>query len=239
VSQSLAKAFWPRQDPLGQLLDLPAGAAQVVGVARDIEPMRIGGSDNPPVYRLRHVDAHRNAMSVRFDAGASTGAPAIRSALHQLDPNLEVVPFFLKSWIDRVTADLWNLVALMLVLGMVGTVLATAGIYGAVSFAVSQRTRDLGVRVALGATRWDIIREVVVSGGKPVLQGLIVGLWMSVAAAAGLRETVNGPLMRIDAGEPLLYCGAALLLGAAAVLAMLGPARRGANSDPLDALRCE
>jgi hypothetical protein len=65
---------------------------------------------------------------------------------------------------------------------------ATAGIYGAVSFAVNQRTRDLGVRVALGATRIDIIREVVVSGGKPVLQGLIVGLWMSVAAAAGLHN---------------------------------------------------
>ncbi len=106
VSQSLAKAFWPRQDPIGKMLALPSGAAPVVGVARDIEPMRIGGSDNPPVYRLRHVDAHRNAMSVRFDAGASTGAPAIRSALHQLDPNLEVVPFFLKSWIDRVTVEL-------------------------------------------------------------------------------------------------------------------------------------
>jgi ABC-type antimicrobial peptide transport system permease subunit len=68
---------------------------------------------------------------------------------------------------------------------------------------------------------------------------LIVGLWMSVAAAAGLRDSVNGPLMRIDAREPLLYCGAAVVLAVAAVLAMLGPARRGANADPLDALRCE
>ena len=91
----------------------------------------------------------------------------------------------------------------------------------------------------LGATRLHIIRQVLVAGGKPVLHGLIVGLWMSVATAAGLRETVNGPFIRIDASEPLLYAGAALLLGAAAVLAMLGPARRGANSDPLDALRCE
>jgi putative ABC transport system permease protein len=239
ISQSLAKAFWPRQDPIGKMLALPTGAAPVVGVASDIEPMRIGGSENPPVYHVRHVDAHRNVMSVRFDAGAAMGAPAIRVALHQLDPNLVVAPFFLQRWIDRITADLWNVVALMVVLGVVGTVLATTGIYGAVSFAVSQKTKDLGVRVALGATRWDIIREVIVSGGKPVLQGLIAGLWMSVAAAAGLRESVNGPLMRIDASEPLLYCGAALMLGAAAVLAMLGPARRGASSDPLDALRCE
>ncbi|MGH9721276.1 MAG: FtsX-like permease family protein, partial [Bryobacteraceae bacterium] len=143
------------------------------------------------------------------------------------------------SWIDRVTADLWNVVALMVVLGTAGTALATTGVYGSVSFAVTQKTRDLGVRVALGATRWDIVREVFTFGRKPEVHGLIVGLWMSVATAAGLRETAKGPLLRLDASEPVLYVSAAMLLAAAAVIAMLAPARRGANADPVEALRCD
>jgi len=104
---------------------------------------------------------------------------------------------------------------------------------------VNQRTRDLGIRVALGATKLRIVREILISGGKPVVQGLFLGLWLSVATAAGLQETVKGSPVLLDSGEPLLYCAAAILLAAAAIVAMLGPARRGANSDPLDALRCE
>ena len=122
---------------------------------------------------------------------------------------------------------------------MVATILATTGIYGAVSFAVNQRTRELGIRVALGAQRFDIVREIFRAGGKPVLHGLLVGLWLSVATAAGLRQTVKGSLIRLDTTNPCLYVAAALLLGSAAVVAMVGPARRGANSDPLDSLRCE
>jgi ABC-type antimicrobial peptide transport system permease subunit len=91
----------------------------------------------------------------------------------------------------------------------------------------------------LGAQRLDIIREVFTSGGKPVVKGLLAGLWLSVAIGAGLRHSVSGAPIRLDPANPLLYCGAALLLAAAALLAMLAPARRGARSDPLDALRCE
>jgi ABC-type antimicrobial peptide transport system permease subunit len=118
-------------------------------------------------------------------------------------------------------------------------VLATTGIYGAVSFAVNQRTRELGIRVALGAQRGDIVREVLLSGGRPVLQGLLTGLWLSAATAAGLRQSVQGSPLRLDTSNPLLYVLAAVLLGATSIVAMLPAARRGANSDPLDALRCE
>ena len=180
-----------------------------------------------------------NVMSVRFDANVSAGALAIRAALRESEPDLFVCPLPLQRWIDQITANLWNVASLIVVLGVVATVLATTGIYGAVSFAVNQRTRDLGIRVALGATRLDIIREVFVSCGKPVVHGLIAGLWLAVPTAAGLRESVRGSPIRLDNGEPLLYCAAAILLAAAAVLAMWGPARRGANSDPLEALRCE
>jgi hypothetical protein len=218
---------------------LPDGAAPVVGVARDIAPLRFGGSDNPPAYRLRRVDAQRNVVLVRFDAGAATAPTPVRAALRQLDPDLMSLARLLAKWFDEITEALWNVVALIVILGLVATVLTTTGIYGAVSFAVNQKTRDLGIRVALGATSLDIMREVLISGGKPVLHGLIVGLWLSVATAAALRESVKGSPIRLDSTDPLLYCGIVLLLAAAALGAMLGPARRGAQSDPLEALRCE
>ncbi|HYW43066.1 MAG TPA: ADOP family duplicated permease [Bryobacteraceae bacterium] len=239
VSQSLAKLFWPRQNPLGRILRMPGGTAPVVGVAKDVAPMRFGGSDNPAVYRLRHIDAHRNYMSVRFDSGASRGAPAVRAALRQSDPDLFIVARLLEAWIDQVTTILWNVVDLIVLLGVLATVLAAAGIYGAVNLAVSQRMRDLGIRAALGAQRFDIIREVFVSAGKPVAAGLLQGLWMSVAAAAALRRTMADSPIRLDTTNPLLYLGAALVLAVAAAAAMIGPARRGSRCDPLDALRCE
>jgi hypothetical protein len=239
ISQSLARLFWRGQDPIGQLLALPGGAVPVIGVARDIEPLRVGGSDNPPAYRLRSFNTRWHAMSVRFDGGTSAGASAVRAVIRQNDPDLVVATRLLQSWIDQITEDLWNLVALIVILGIVATVLTITGIYGAVSFAVNQKTRDLGIRVALGATRLDIMREVVVSGGKPVLQGQVVGLWLSVATAAALHESVKGSVIRLDTTDPLLYGGIVLLLILAALAAMLGPARRGAQSDPITALRCE
>ena len=223
---------------LGRVLALAGGRVTVAGVARDVDPLHYGGSQNPALYRAWRLHPIRNVMSVRFDAGAPADAAAVRAAIRQTEPNLLVMARLAQSWIDQLTQELWNMVALVLILGLVATLLATTGIYGAVSFSVNQRTKELGIRVALGAQRLDIIREVFLSGGKPVVQGLLVGLWLSVAIAAGLRQSVSGSPIRLDTANPLLYRGAALLLAAAA-MATLPPARRGARSDPLDALRCE
>jgi ABC-type antimicrobial peptide transport system permease subunit len=104
---------------------------------------------------------------------------------------------------------------------------------------VGQSTKELGIRMALGATTVGIVRQVFVTGGKPVFRGLIVGLWLSVAMAATLRKALDGAALRIDSSDPLLYVAALLVLGVAAALAMVAPARRGAASDPVEALRCE
>jgi putative ABC transport system permease protein len=239
VSRSLARTFWPKEDPLGKTLVLQGVTATVVGVAKDVDPVRFGGSENPPLYLMRAVHPNRNVVAVRFDGDPKAGAFAVRAALREFDPGMFIVARVLQSWIDQVTEVLWNVVSLIVVLGLVATVLATTGIYGAVSFAVNQRTRDLGIRLALGATRFDIVREVFVSGGRPVLRGLFIGLWLSVAQAASLRQNMSGTPLRLDSGDPFLYGGAALLLALAAVLAMTGPARRGSQSDPLEALRCD
>jgi predicted permease len=239
VSRLLARTFWSRADPIGKSLTINGVSATVVGVAKDVDPVRFGGSENPPLYLMRAVHPNRNVLSVRFDSDPKAGVLAVRAALREFDPGMFVVARVLQSWIDQVTEVLWNVVSLIVFLGLVATVLATSGIYGAVSFAVSQKTRDLGIRLALGATRIDIVREVFVSGGRPVVRGLFIGLWLSVALAASLRENMSGTPLRLDSSDPLLYGGAALLLGAAAVVAMCGPARRGSKSDPLEALRCD
>ena len=239
VSRALAQTFWPREDPLGKSLAWNGISASIVGVAKDVDPVRFGGSENPPLYLLRNANPIHNWLAVRFDGDPNKGALAVRAAMREFDPGMFVVARVLQSWIDQVTEALWNVVSLIVVLGLVAAVLATSGIYGAVSFAVHQQMRDLGIRVALGASRFDIVREVFVSGGRPVVRGLFFGLWLSVAMAANLSQNMKGSPLRLDSGDPLLYGGAALLLAVAAVLAMAGPARRGSKSDPLDALRCD
>jgi predicted permease len=239
VSRSLARAFWRDQDPLGKELVLPGGSVTVAGVVKDVDPLRFGGSANPALYRPWNPRAARNVMSVRFDAAPAAGAAAVRAVVRDIDPNMLVMARVAQDWIDQVTEDIWNVVSLIGILGVVATVLATAGIYAAVSFSVTRRTKEWGLRVALGARRLDIIREVFLTGGKPVAKGLLVGLWLSVAMAAGLGSGAGRSPLRLDTANPLVYCGAALLLAAAAALAMIAPARRGARSDPLKALRCE
>ena len=108
-----------------------------------------------------------------------------------------------------------------------------------VLLAVNQQMRDLGIRLALGASRFDIVRAVFTLGGRPVLRGLFFGLWLSVGLAASLRQNMSGTPLRLDSSDPLLYGGAAFLLALAALLAMMGPARRGSKCDPLEALRCD
>ena len=239
VSRTLARTFWPREDALGKTLTIHGASATVVGVAKDVDPVRFGGSENPPIYFLRTAHPNRNVIAVRFDSDPKAGAFAVRGALREFDPGMFVVTRVLQSWINQVTEVLWNVVSLIVLLGIIATLLATTGIYGAVSYAVNQRTRDLGIRMALGATRADIVREVFVSGGRPVVRGLFIGLWIAVAQSASLRHNMSGTPLRLDSADPLLYGGAALLLALAAVTAMAGPARRGSNADPLDALRCD
>jgi predicted permease len=239
ISETLARTFFRRRDPVGQGVTFPEGTLTVVGVARDVSPLRIGGSDSPAVWRTGLLHPGRTFLSIKFVTPALANPATVRNAIREVEPNLVVVSRNLQKWIDLVTEQMWNMVTLIVILGLVATVLATSGIYGAVSFAVNQRMRDLGIRVALGASRTAIIREVFAMGGKPVLRGLIMGAWISVALAASLRENLKGGPLRIDSSDPLVYGSAMLLLAVAATLAMIAPARKGVQSDPLDALRCE
>jgi predicted permease len=239
ISESVARALFRRRNPVGESIAFPLGAVTVVGVARDIAPLRVGGSDNPAVWRTGITHPIRTFITVRFASPSLATPTTVRAAIREVDPNMVVVARNLQKWIDLITDQMWNVVTLIVILGLVATVLATTGIYGAVSFAVNQRMRDLGIRLALGASRPAIVREVLRMGGQPVLRGLLIGSWLSVAFAASLRENLQGSVLRIDSTDPLIYGTAMALLAGAALIAMIGPAHRGAHTDPLDALRCE
>ena len=240
VSQTVARLFWHRGSPLGRQLKLPDGnALTVVGIAKDIDPLRFGGTDNPPLYRSLAANETENSLAIRFDPRLKRPAHSVHAAIREIAPDLPMRIRLMQNFIDEVTTEIWNFVSLILLLGILGTVLSAVGIYGAVSFAVNQSTHEFGIRAALGARRLDIVRSVYSSGGRPVVQGLLVGLWLSVSTAAALDKTLaTGPL-RIDNSDPLLYVAASVLLGAAAMAAMFFPAQRGANSDPIEALRYE
>jgi len=229
--------LWPRQDPIGKLLQLPEGRVPVIGLARDVSPVRFGGSDNPPAYRLTPLNKELTCLMVRVESGSPALLGAVRTAVRSVSPEILGVSRILQDWIDDYTTILWNLVTLIGMLGVVAIALATTGIYGAVAFAVSQRTRDMGIRVALGATRWDIVREVFVSGGKPVMHGVFFGLWQSLVTATALKQTFKSTPIQLDSSDPLVYVAAAGLLLTAGLLAMLAPARRAAVADPLCSLR--
>ena len=238
VSQTLAWLFWHQSNPLGRQLKLPGGTTlTVVGIAKDIEPLRFGGTDNPPLYRPLTANSVENVMAIHFDPRVNRPTLSIRSAIRAIEPDLPARILLMQDAIDEVTTEIWNFVSLILLLGVLATILSAAGIYGAVSFSVNQSTRELGIRAALGARRLDIVRSVYFSGGRPVLHGLLIGLWLSLATAAALSKTLDTGALRIDSSDPLLYIAAVLLLAAAATAAMVLPARRGANSDPIQALR--
>jgi hypothetical protein len=239
VSETLARLFWHWASPLGRQLKLADGTAlTVVGIARDIDP-RFGGMNSPPLYRSLAVSATQNVAAIRFDPRLTRPVPSVRTAIREIEPGMPMMIRIMQNLIDQMTAEIWDFVGLILLLGILATILSAAGIYGSVSFAVNQSAHEFGIRAALGARRLDIVRSVYSSGGRPVVHGLLVGVWLSVATAAALNKTLDTGLLRVDNSDPLLYIAAIVLLGVPAMAAILFPAQRAANSDPMQALRCD
>ncbi|HLK63674.1 MAG TPA: ABC transporter permease [Bryobacteraceae bacterium] len=238
VSESFVRAFGFHGDPTGQhFVAMPETTVEVIGVAKDVAAADY--PDTPVAYTLSAMAGDRTFALVHFGAPAQQFADTVRARIASVDPSMVISPRTLQSFIDDAAEDVWRVVELVLTLGLTAFALATTGIYGAVAFTVTQKTRDLGIRVALGAQRVDIWREVFLSGGKPVAQGLGVGLWLAFVGAAAIRQAFRFTPIRLDTGSPMVYIGAVLLLTVAALLAMLGPARRASGTDPLDALRSE
>jgi predicted permease len=240
INETLAAMLWPGEDPLGKRLSFEGAQGpflEVVGVARDGKYRSLGDRARPYVYRpLMQSYEPKMTLVVRTTGEPLALAGAVRAQLRALDANLPIADvrtledqFDLSLLPSRIAA--WTLGGF----GLLALVLAGIGVYGVVSYSVAQRTREIGVRMALGAERHDVLRLVLGEGFKVVGAGLALGLLLAFAAT----RIVAGFLYGVGATDPLTFAGVPLLLAAVALVSCLVPARRATRVDPMVALRYE
>jgi len=237
VSEAAARQFWPGEDPIGRRIRVMfSPPVTIVGIVGDIRHNSLAQPVSPHVY-LAHNQEPWNSLSVvvRAAGAGTTLAGPIREQLRALDPAL---PFTLRRMEDVLGRSVGRPRFYMLFTGAFGAValaLSVLGIFGLVSYAASQRMRELGVRIALGAQPREIVALVVGQGLRPVAAGVAAGAVGAFAASRYLESMLFG----VSATDPLTFAAVALLLAGAAVAACWLPARRAAAVDPLTVLRSE
>jgi putative ABC transport system permease protein len=241
INRALARQVFGERDPIGLRLlawEEDDEAVEVVGVVSDVRQRGLDVPFEPVVYApQRQVGwTPLRAVAIRTTRDPLALADVVRAEVRALDPELPVGRIRTATDIvaESIARDRFNAL-LIAAFALVALALAAVGIYGTTSFYVAHRTREIGLRLALGAQPGRVLREVVWQGVALSLAGIVVG----VAAAAALARTLASLLFGIGAGDPATYAAVALLLAGVAAAASLGPARRAARVDPLIALRAE
>ena len=240
VNEALARAAWPGEDPIGRTLDAETFGAQnrltVVGVATDARVITLGGEVRPYIYVPMAQQPATNVSLVVKHRGTRSSVPQVRAILRELAPNLPItvaLPLSEITAIGLVPQRIASAVAGSL--GVVGLLLAAIGIYGVTSYAVSRRTREIGIRIALGADRSSVLTLMLRHGLTLALAGVALG----TLAAAFASRLIESLLFGIHALDPLTFASAAALFTVVTLIASYLPARRAARVDPMVALRNE
>ena len=238
VSQAFERRHWPNGNALGKRLVMgTAGPREIVGVVRDTRDF--GPGQEPPalIYIPALQRAQRNlAYVVRSSLPPNALATAVRGSLARVDPTMPLYSLRTMIEVKELAMRGDNIMPRLLgVFGAVALVLAIMGVYGVMTYSVSQRTQEMGVRMALGAQRADILRLVLRQGGLLAAGGIGVGLLIS----AGATRTLSSFLLGVSAYDPAIFAGVTLSLALAAVVASVVPARRAVRVDPLIALRAD
>ena len=239
ISKAGAKTVFGDENPIGKTLLITNGSVpvEIVGVAGDVRSVQLNQANNMEFYRpFAQENFPYLRIVVRSPLPTETITRSVKTALRGIDPSLALI--WPQPFSEIIAQTLGQAKLMMLLLGVfagVALLLATVGIYGAVAYSVEQRTGEIGVRMALGAQTMDVLRLVMAQGMKPVVVGLIAGL----AAALALARLLASQLYQVSAYNPLLLSATLVILGAAALLACLLPARRATRVDPIQALRTE
>lgn len=251
INERFADQLWPGQDPIGKQLengDFRPGkentvrALTVIGVARNAKYRWIGEAPRNFIYVALSQQPWRRAkffIARDHRAGDATDlTPAVRHVLRAIDPNLPLIDFTPMTDFAALGMVPQKIAASVAAsLGSLALLLAAVGLYGVMAYAVTRRTREIGVRMALGADRGEVIRMVLGQGLRLTLAGGAIGLLLAAAAAFGLSSA--GLLFGVSVFDPIAFGGTALLMMSVALLATYLPARRAARTDPLTALRAE
>jgi len=239
IDENLARKFWPNGDAIGKHIGYDSPTPhEVIGIVKQVG---IYGSDAQPLIKiytpLGRAAPRAMVLSVRGTiSDASLLAPAIANTIHGLDKDLpisEVTTF--DQLLSREASPMRLNTGLLSLLAMLALLLAAIGIYGVLAYSVAQRTREVGVRMALGAARGDVLRLFVGQGMKLVLAGLVIGLLGSFA----LTRLMTSLLFGVKPTDAITFISVAVALLAAALPACYLPARRATKVDPLTALRYE
>ncbi len=242
LNEKLAKLLFGKQDPVGRqfLLGPEETPTQVIGVVRNTKNGSMREDPNPFVYvpfdQADKEIAMQATFNVRTRGSEQSVMGSIRGAMKQLDSGIPVQD--LSSFTEVISQSLYmdRLIAILAAsFGCLATLLAAIGLYGTISYAVTMRTREFGIRLALGADRENILKLVLTNVGIMVAIGTLIGLPGSYASA----RLVESQLYGIHAGDPLVLAGGTLLIVIAAIVASLVPALRAIRIDPVRALRYE
>ncbi len=241
ISESLARDRWPNQDPIGHTIEFgnmdgDLRLLTIVGIVGDTHEYGLDVPPRPTVY-VNLFQRPRAAITLTMlsDADTRLVTSAARGILQDLNPE---VPTRFRTFSQVYSASLGSRrfnVILIGFFGITALLLATAGVFGVMAYSVSRRTREIGVRAALGADRGDVLRMILGQGLRTIIVGVAIGITGSLA----LTSTVESLLFGVTATDPLTFGGVTLLLVGAALLACYIPARRATRVDPMVALRHE
>jgi predicted permease len=240
VSETAANTLFRGRSPVGRRVRVGGASGApwrtIVGVVGDVRHADLTEAGSPQMYlpQSQFTDSFL-VLTVRTSAAAGDGLiPQIRAVLRELDPT---VPLYavapLEDLLAKSTAQRRFVMQLLVGFALVSLLLAAIGLYGVISYTVAARTREVGLRVALGASRGDVLRLVLGSGAGTVLTGLALGVFASAIATRFLQ----GQLFQVDPVDPATITAAVVVLTAVAIIAHLPPIRRALRVDPVIALR--
>jgi putative ABC transport system permease protein len=243
VNQLLAKRLWPTiPDVVGRRFRLESDSTnQWITIIGTIPDVKVHGIfEQRPVPRAfvsyAYSTARNTGLTVRTSASPESITRAVRDQIHASDPALPIFAEHTMNELRELSFWQYELFGWMFsIFGGIALALAAVGVYGVLSYAVSQRTPELGVRMALGATRQNVFRLIVVDGVRLAGLGVLVGL----VGAFGITRVVTSLLYNVTATDPLSFIGTAAFLVVIAIVASYVPARRATGVDPMVALRAE
>ena len=237
LNQALARILWPDENPLGKRVTMKGQTLEVIGIVRDIKGRDLFASPGPMLYLPLWQHYHPGTvLHLRGSITPSQLVPAVRREVQSLDDDLPV--YGIRTLSEHVAATLTPqrlLAHLLTAFAILALLLATIGLYALLAYSVTERTREIGVRMALGAHRADVMRLFLRRGMTLALAGLVVGL----ASACVLTQLMKSLLFGVSPLDPVTLASMPFVLIVTALAACYVPARRAADADPRIALRCE